>query len=200
MRPKRREPIKDQFESGLSGKMPLSYRKRRYPAEVSASKVSGRNSRLTPAMRDDALESSSSTPTFLLRSGSISRKHRPTVFFKAEEVNFRREMACGRGTYQFAKEKGAEGHDEGSLEERKVSLYQHVLEAESFAIRAVEVQHREYVILKGFGGFPEAQGENPRSPDYPNTFPRSSFREFLRFMLYTFEGEEVLKEEASRRL
>lgn len=96
---KRRAPGQGQFEDSVSEKMPVRYEIRRYPLEVDASADFRRNSRLSPAVWDDFLESCRSTLVSSFRSASTYQKHRANIFFAVEEVKILKQVACVRGTY-----------------------------------------------------------------------------------------------------
>lgn len=68
------------------------------------------------------------------------------------------------------------------------------------AKKGAEVEHREYAVLEWLGNFAEAPGNFFHSLAYHNTVLRRFFKHLLPFMLSKFEGEEALKNEASRTL
>lgn len=79
-------------------------------------------------------------------------------------------------------------------------MYQHGLIAAFFALKAAEVQHLEFAILKGCSNYAKTPKSVLDSLDYRDTLPESSFGNFLRIMHFKIESEESVKEETNETL
>lgn len=76
-----------------------------------------------------------------------------------------------------------------------MSLERHCLQK-----RTAEVERSEYVSLGGFASFGETPGDVLQSLSYSSAFSESFSKNFLRFVLSTYESRKALKEEPNQTL
>lgn len=93
-----------------------------------------------------------------------------------------------------------EARDETGFWRTTASLYQHELDAASFAGRASETVHRGYGALAELEAFVQASGTVFQFPRYSKTLPQQSFGHFLELTQSTFENEDEMEAKENRTL
>lgn len=78
--------------------LPVRYEMRRQLAELAALAALKRNSRLSPNLRNEALECSSSTSFRVLNFALVSIKHGANTFFIVDKVKSLGETSCFPGS------------------------------------------------------------------------------------------------------
>lgn len=91
---------------------PLGYETRQYLGDLAVPLEFKRNSKLLLALRDDDLDSHTSSLVAFLRLPFLTNEHQANLFFTIQKVKSLQEMVLARGARQYTKDHGLESRDE----------------------------------------------------------------------------------------